>query len=257
MRRIYFYCCFILISNLAISQSKSSNSNFKKIIETTTYNVTYSDGKTHVFTSEINEYNYNIDGQKLFSVRKTFHNREPYKTVKTTFFYNEENNIDYTNSYITTDSINYKTNYYYLNKKLKKISARYNISEKQTKYNEEYFYNKDNILVKSNYILTEKYPDSYIGERHLNAEYVYNKKGKIIESNWTKSDSSYKYNKVKYFRNKKGFITKEKEFNKNNRLVKTTSFKYILDEKNNWVIRKYYEKKSLVKSIYREIEYFK
>lgn len=243
-----FFACF--------SQNNSSNSKIKKIIETQTYEVTSSDNKRYVYTSEINEYNYNIKGQEISNLAKTYYNKKPYRTTQTNYFYNKEDQIDYTDNFNLKDSIRYKVNYFYTSNKLVKKSAYYIINEKEINYNEKYSYDKDGKLTKSNYLYLEKYLDSYIGQRDLNALFTYNKKEQLIESDWTKSDSSYKYNRIVHFRNRKGRITKEKEYDKNGNLIKTNIYKYIFDSKNNWTILKCYEKKSLVKSIYREIEYF-
>ena len=248
---------FILVLILYPGYSQnSSNKNFKKTIETETYGVKYSDGKMHIFTSEINEIKYNIKGQELEAIRKTYYNRKPYQTSKTTFFYNDQENISYTNTLILEDSLQYKTQYTYSNNKLIQINSYFIFKEKETKYNEEYFYNENKKIIKSNYMCLEKHIDSDHKLRDLIAEYKYDKKERIIESDWTKSDSTYKYNRIVHVRNRKGLITKRKEYNKNNDLVKATHCKYVFDKKNNWTIRKFYENKILVKSIYREIEYF-
>ncbi|MCB4799929.1 hypothetical protein [Neotamlana laminarinivorans] len=90
--------------------------------------------------------------------------------------------------------------------------------------------------------------------RNLITTFTYNKQGQMIESDWTKSDSTYKYNRIVHFRNRKGRRTKDKVFNKNNKHLKTVTFKYEFDDKNNWIIMKHYEKRQLTKAIYREIE---
>jgi hypothetical protein len=51
-------------------------------------------------------------------------------------------------------------------------------------------------------------------------------------------------------------ITKEKEYDKNGSFIKTTSYKYSFDQHNNWIVKKLYVKKELVKTFYREIEYY-
>ncbi|MEP1490411.1 MAG: hypothetical protein ABJK28_18470 [Algibacter sp.] len=71
------------------SQNGSFSKKIKRTIETETYSVKYSDGKMHIFTSEVNEIEYNIKEQKLKATRKIYHNGKPYQSSKTTFFYND------------------------------------------------------------------------------------------------------------------------------------------------------------------------
>ena len=251
-----FIFIFLIISFSGHSQNNSSKLKIKKTLETETYGVWDSNGKKYVYVSETNEYHYNIEELEIFHIRTTYHNKTPYRTTQTTFFYNTKNKISYTSTFILEDSICYKTTYNYLNNRLDKISALFSINNKQSKYKEHYFYDTKGKLVKRNYLYSEKYPDTNIGQRDLVAEFTYNKKEQIIESDWTKSDSSYKFNRIVHIRNHKGIRTKEKEYDKNNHLIKTTHFKYVYDKNNNWVIRKEYEKKLLVRSTHRDIEYF-
>ncbi|MEP1490412.1 MAG: hypothetical protein ABJK28_18475 [Algibacter sp.] len=112
------------------------------------------------------------------------------------------------------------------------------------------------MLIKSNYIYFEKHIDSDYKLRNLVTEFTYDKNERVIESNWLKSDSTYKYNKIIHLRNRKGKLLKEKEYNKNNELIKKRSFKYSYDDNSNWILEKVYENKICIKTTIREIEYY-
>ena len=129
-------------------------------------------------------------------------------------------------------------------------------NEKDYKFEEFYFYDEKGKLTKSNYSYYEKYIDSDINILSLNVSRKYNKDEKIIEMDWTKSDSTYRFNRYAYKWNKKGRVTKEKEYNKEGRLLKTTSYEYVYDDKGSWIIRKLLVNKSAVETTYREIEYY-
>ena len=254
MKKLLFY--FYLISCLSNGQNNDSNKNFKKIIETETYGVMYSDGKKHIFTSEINEYNYDTLGREMFSIRKTFYNRKPYNTIRTNFFYRDDDRIDYSESHILEDSLSFKTDYTYQKDKLCKKDFLYKTENSLIQFNENYFYNNDGELEKINYLYSEQDLYTEVFNREIAAEFQYDKKERMIESDWTKSDSTYKYNRIVHLRNRKGLRKKDKEYNKNDELIKTVYFKYVFDDKNNWIIQKHYEKRELIRAVYREIEYY-
>lgn len=246
----------VLIIYSGYSQNSPTNKKFKKTIETETYGVKYSDGKMHIFTSEIIETKYDNAGQEIEAITKTFYNQKPYQTSKITYFYNDQGNLIYTNTLVLEDSTQYKIQYTYLDNKLIKKNSYFILKEQENKYKEEYYYNKNNKLIKSSYMYFEKRLDSDYKSRDLIAEFKYDKNERTIESNWLKSDSTYKYNKIIHLRNKKGRIIKEKEYNKNNELIKKRSIKYSFDDYNNWVLKKVYENKACIKTTIREIEYY-
>ncbi|KJD32498.1 hypothetical protein PK35_09825 [Tamlana nanhaiensis] len=248
-----------LISLLCLTsfgQQDETNKNFKKVTETETYSTLYSDGKRRISTSEINEYYYNKQGKITQNIRKTFYKNEPYAATRTTYFYNDKNKIDFTETTLLKDSLKYRTIYTYLNGAIQKKSTTYTSNNNLTNYSESFYYNQQNELITCDFLYSVMDLYTENRSRNLKATYTYNKKGQIIESDWTKSDSTYKYNRIVHFRNRKGYRTKAKVFNKNNKHLKTVTFKYVFDDKNNWIIMKHYEKKQLTKAIYREIEYY-
>ena len=251
----HYITSLFIIFNIFYGNSQT-NGKIKSIVKTETYGINHSDGKQYIFTSEINKTEYNLKGQKTKKTRITYYNGKPNNTIISDFFYTSQDKIDYTYTLILEDSIYYRTNYSYSKNQLFNINSTSINNNKKSLYNENYTYNKKEKLIKSNYLYIEKYTDSDINLRFLKCEFTYNKNEYLIESNWLQSDSTYKYNRIVHFRNRKGRLIKEKEYNKNNDLINERFFKYSYDKKKNWTLKRVYEDKICVKTIIREIEYY-
>ncbi len=256
MKRTSLFIYLALFINFSFSQNNSSEIKIKSITKTETYTNTSSDGKKYVFTSEINQTTYNREGKKISNIRNTYFNGKPYKTLITDYQYDDNGRIKLENNFVVEDSLKYFTNYDYQNNQLAKKSFRFIENEKENEFFEAYTYNKNHKLISSLYFYSKKDIDSDFYQTNLKVKSLYDKNEKCVEMDWTKSDSSYKYNKYKYKWNRKNLITKEKEYDKNGSFIKTTSYKYSFDQHNNWIVKKLYVKKELVKTFYREIEYY-
>lgn len=255
-KKIILLLSIISIIQLGFAQNSSSKVGIKKIIETESYTHTTSDGKKHVNISEINEVEYNLEGRITSKNRKTFYKNKPYKTLITKYLYNENGEISYESNFVIEDSIKYNTKYNYLNNKLIDKSFQFIENEKESRFLETFLYNKNEKLISSTYKYHEKYVDSDFFIRDLTIKSIYDKEERTIEMDWNESDSTYKYNRYVYKWNNKGLLLKEKEYNIANDLIKTTSFKYKFDNRNNWTVKMLYVKKVLVETAYREIEYY-
>ncbi|MBC3847391.1 hypothetical protein H8K90_13420 [Winogradskyella echinorum] len=258
MRLIKLIIVFFISIQLCHSQSEFSKKGIKRINITETYRQLLNDSTYHNSITETNETFYDIHGKKLRSIRTIYNNSIPKSKNETKFYYNNNNQIIYSNSYLERDSINIKTHYEYRNELLFKIHFNYIRNEKEYKFEELYYYDSNNKLISSNYFYYEKYLDAIKDDysTYINLKEKYDKKERTIEMDWTKSDIKYKHNRFTYKWRKSKLLKLEKEFDKNDKLISITRFKYILDKKNNWIVKKEIKNKALNKITYREIEYY-
>lgn len=242
----------LLLSNFSFFSQKKT---IKNILEIKMDKVYDEAGKVYNYASEKNEYQYNLKGKITKEIRKTFYNHQLLNKITTEYYRNENGVITGDSTFLSEDSIAYKTNYVYKEDRLVQKNAFYSLSNKTIKYKQDYYYKKNKIQ-KSVYAYTEQYPEIDFPSRNLFAEFYYNKKGKLIESNWLKSDNSYKHNRILHKRNRKGHTISEKEYDKKGEIVKTTKFTYKLDSQKNWIEKNIFENKKLTRTIYRKIAYY-
>ncbi|MFP4847081.1 hypothetical protein [Winogradskyella sp. PE311] len=245
----------IQISN---SQNDSSKKGIKRILYTETNRQLLDNGEHYNYITETNETLYDKKGLKQKSVRIIYNNSLPKNKKETTYHYNEKDQIIFSSSFIDKDSTQIKTNYVYHDDLLIKIHFNYIKNETEFKFEETYNYNIENKLVSSNYIYYEKYIDSDFDDyiTFLILKEKYDKKERTIEMDWTGSNERYKHNKFIYKWRKNKLLANEKEFDKNNKLIRKKRFKYALDNKENWIVKKEIENKIINKITYREIDYY-
>lgn len=257
MKKLIVFALLFISTEYCHSQNGQSKKGIKSINTTELFRQLYSDGKYYTSTIETNKTLYNEKGEKIKNIRITFENSEP-KSKNTTTYYHKDNKIDFAISNINDDSISFKTYYNYNDSLLIKIHFNYIKDEKELSFEETYNYDNHYKLTSSNYVYYEKYIDSdtdnYI--TYLKLKEKYDSKERTTEMDYSESDSIFEHNKFSYKWKKDGTLLNKKEFDKKDKLINKTRYKYIFNEKNFWIVRKSFMNKSLHKIIYREFEYF-
>jgi len=257
MKKLIVFALIFVSVQYCYSQNNQSKKGIKSINTTETFRQLYGDGQYYTSTIETNETLYNEKGEELKNIRITFYNSKP-KNKNTTTYHYKNNKIDFAITQINDDSITFKTYYDYTDNLLIKIHFNYIRDEKELNFEETYNYNNHKQLTSSNYIYYEKHTDSDIDTytTYIQLKEKYDYKERTIEMDYSESDSIYEHNKFSYKWKKDGTLSNKKEFDKNDKLISKTRFKYLFNDKNLWITRKAFRNKSLYKITYREIDYF-
>lgn len=197
---------FICFSGEA--QINLSSSIFKKIETTKVFRQKLNKGINKLTISEKNVDKYDTDGKRVENTRTTYYSGKPYESSKTLSYYDDTNKLAYSITHIINDSITYKTHYYYKNNLLMKEQFQYENGHYAGNFSENFFYDKNSKLEKSIYQYLETHIENNSIKMQLKLKSTYDKNGLDIISDWTASDSTYKYNKIFHFRDKRGLIKK-------------------------------------------------